>query len=286
MVPTKERNHTAVLVSHKTENILIDCGESTQKQFRIAKISPTKITKILITHWHGDHVIGLPGLIQTLEKNNYTKTLEIYGPKGTKKYFKSMFEGFISRINIEIKLKEISSGKFFEDKELELNAKPLEHSCPCLGYSIIEKDRRKINLNYLKKFNLKKDPILKNLQKGKTITWKGKKISPKLATTIKKGKKITIILDTKVTPNAITLAKNSDVLICEATHLHELKEKTEKYRHLTAKQSAQIAKKAKAKLLILTHFSQRYKTLSQIKKEATSVFKKTLIAEDFMTFIV
>ena len=283
MIPTKERNHTAILISYKTENILVDCGEGTQKQFRIAKISPAKITKILITHWHGDHVIGLPGLIQTLEKSEYSKTLEIYGPKGTKKYFRNMFRGFIFKQKIKIKFHEITQGKFFENEDFELHAANLEHSCPCFGYSFIEKDKRKINLKYLKKFKLVKHPILKNLQKGRDIEWKGKKIKAKLATTIKKGKKMAIILDTKLTNNAVKLAKNSDLLICEATHLDELKVKTEKYKHLTTKQAAGIAKKAKVKTLILTHFSQRYKGSENLLKEAKSVFKNTKIAEDFMS---
>jgi ribonuclease Z len=286
MIPTKERNHTSILISYKTENILIDCGEGTQKQFRIAKISPSKITKILITHWHGDHVIGLPGLIQTLEKNEYSKTLEIYGPKGTKKYFKNMFKGFIFKQTIKIKIHEINQGKFFENEDFEIHAIKLEHSCLCLGYSFIEKNKRKINLNYMKKFKLTRHPILKKLQEGKDIEWKGKKIKAKLATTIKKGKKLTIILDTKYTDNAVKLSKNSDILICEATHLDELKEKTEKYKHLTTKQAAKIAKKANVKKLILTHFSQRYKESKNLLKEAKSVFKNTKIAEDFMVINV
>src|SRR3989344_5903298 len=96
-VPTEKRNHTAILLNYKSENILIDCGEGTQRQFKYAKLSPNKITKLLITHWHGDHVLGIPGLFQTLAMNDYQKTLEVYGPQKT--------EYFMSALNQLFKLK-------------------------------------------------------------------------------------------------------------------------------------------------------------------------------------
>ena len=98
MVPTKERNATSLLLSYKSENILVDCGENTQRQLKIAGISPTKLTKILITHWHGDHVLGLPGLFQTLAASNYKKTLKIYGPKKTT-YFINLLNKIRNEIN-------------------------------------------------------------------------------------------------------------------------------------------------------------------------------------------
>ncbi len=93
MIPTKTRNHSATFIQHEKEGILVDCGEGTQRQFRLASISPSKVTKLLISHWHGDHVLGIPGLLQNLKANNYKKTLEIYGPKGSKTRLKHMLEG-------------------------------------------------------------------------------------------------------------------------------------------------------------------------------------------------
>ncbi len=283
MIPTKERNHFAILLSYKNENILVDCGEGTQRQFKLANISPTKITKILITHWHGDHTFGLHGLILTLGASNYSKTLEIYGPKGIKKSIKDLIKVFNFQTGIKMNVTEIDKKKFFENEDFYLEALPLDHGISCLGYSFTEKDKLKINLKYLKKYNLKQHPIIKNLQKGKDIIWKGKKISAKKATIPVKGKKLTIITDTSITPNATKLAKNSDLLICESTHLHELKEKTEKFKHLTSLQAAQIAKKSKSQKLVLTHFSQRYKYVKPLIKEAKTIFKNTTEAKDLMT---
>lgn len=282
MVPTKTRNHTAIFLSYKDEGILIDCGEGTQRQFRTAKISPTKITKILITHWHGDHVFGLPGLIQTLGASNYTKTLEVYGPKGSKEYFKYIYAAFIPRVNIKLKINEIKEGKFFENENFVLEAKNLKHGINCYAYAFVEKDKRRVDVKYVSEFGLKKHPILKKLQKGKDITWKGKKIRASKGTYIKKGKKIAFVLDTLFCENAVEIAKNSDILICESTHLSNLKNESKEYKHLTSKESAEIAKKAKVKELILTHFSQRYNDVSSLKKEASEVFKNVKIAEDFM----
>lgn len=284
MIPTLERNHPSTLISYNNENILIDCGEATQLQLKKVRISPAKITKILITHWHPDHILGLPGLIATLGASNYQKELEIYGPKNTKKFFNNLFKAYIPSTKIKHKVIEIEKRRFFENDDFILEALPLKHSCPCLGYSFIEKDKRNINLNYLKKYNLKQHPILRELQKGKDITWKGKKIKANLATKIKKGKKITIITDTLEHKNIIELAKNSDILILESTHMDELKERTKEFMHLTSKQSALLAKKAKAKKLILTHFSQRYKNIKLLEKEAKSIFKNTIAAKDLLIY--
>ena len=282
MMPTKRRNHVATLLSYKTDNILIDCGEGTQRQFRIAKINPTNITKILITHWHGDHVLGLPGLLQTLEKNNYNKTLEIYGPKGTKNYFKNMFKWFACGLKIKCKIIEVNSKFVFKNDDYKIEAIKLDHNIHCLGYSFIEKDKRKIDMDYVQKFGLKSDPILRKLQNGKDIKYNGKIIKASKATSIKKGMKVSLITDTKYNTKIINFVKGSDLLICEATFGDDLKKKADEYKHLTSKLAATIASKAKVKKLILNHFSQRYKESKDILSEAKSVFDNALAASDFM----
>ena len=176
MVPTKERNHSSILLSYGSENILADCGEGTQRQLKIAGIKLAKITKILISHWHGDHVLGLPGLIQSMSSSGFNKTLNIYGPKGTKKLIERMFEVFSFDQKFEIKVNEVNSGKFFEDDDFILEAEQLEHNIETLGYRLEEKDKRKINLNHVKKLGVPDGPLLGRLQEGKSITWKGKKI--------------------------------------------------------------------------------------------------------------
>jgi len=281
-IPTKKRNHTAILLSYKNENILVDCGEGTQRQFNIAGISPTKLTRVLITHWHGDHILGIPGLLQTLWMLNYNKTLKIYGPIGTKNFF-SLISSLI-KVRINFELIEIENDKI-DCGDFDIETLLLEHEIPSNGYSFLLKDKRRLDKDKLKKFKLPNSPLLGKLQKGCDIVFNGKKIKAKDVSFIEKGKKITFVLDTAKNENAVKLAKNSDILICESTFSDEEKEIAEEYKHLTAKQAAEIAKKSNVKKLILTHLSQRYEHNSEIiLKEAKKIFKNTIIAEDFENF--
>jgi len=280
MHPTKKRNLFSVLIRHGSENILIDCGEGTQRQMRIAGFKSPKISKILITHLHGDHINGLPGLLQNLNANQYSKKLEIYGPKGLKNLMNSIFQIIGQRLNI--KIVEIKSGVVFKEKDFYVEAKELKHSTKVYGYSFIESDKRKMDLKYLKKFGLKKHVLLGDLQRGKDIVYNGKKIKVKNATKLVKGKKISITVDTIYCDNCVKLAKDADLLISECTFSNELKDKAKEYKHLTAKDAGTIAKKAKVKKLYLTHFSQRYTNSSILLKEAKKIFKNSFAAEDFM----
>ena len=282
MVPTKERNQSGILISYGAEGILIDCGEGMQRQLKIAGIKLTKITKSLISHWHGDHVLGLPGLIQSMSATGYEKTLRIYGPVGTKRFMKKMFEVFLFDRKMNIEVYEVKKGKFFVGDELILEAEPLDHNIETLGYNVIEKDKRKINLKFIKKIGIPECPLLGELQDGKSIMWKGKKIDVNKATNTVKGKKITVISDTVPCKEADALAENSDLLICESTYASNLENKGEEYGHMTAKQAAELANRSNTKKLVLTHFSARYKSTHELEEDARNFFDDVLCAKDFM----
>jgi ribonuclease Z len=286
MIPTKQRNAFSILVSHENENILVDCGEGTQRQLRMINFSPPKITKILLTHWHGDHILGLPGLIQTLATSNYAKTLEIYGPKGTKKFFELIMKMFVNKEKINIAVTEIEkNGVFYKNDLISIEAIYLEHTTHCIAYSIIENSKRKIDLRYVSKYGLTKHPLLGKLQKGEDIVYNNKKILADKATFVINGKKITIITDTRLCNACYEIAKDSDLLISEATFRKDLKEKASEYMHLTSEQAALIAKKSKSKKLVITHISQRYKEdeSKDIESEAKKTFKNTIVAKDLMS---
>ena len=282
-VPTAERNHSAVLLKYKDEDILIDCGEGTQRQFRKAKLNPCKLTKILLTHWHGDHILGLPGLFQTLAFNGYRKTLEIYGPKGTKKFIQELSKVFVIKKKIKMKIYEVN-GKFLKTKDFQITAIPLQHSCPTNGYMFEEKPKLRIDKDKLKKLKISsKDRIkLSQLTKGKDIKINNKIVKSKNMTYQQASKKVSFIFDTKICSNANKLAKDSDLAIIEST-LDDNEKLASAYKHLTANQAAKIAKQAKVKKLILTHISQRYENKSKsLENIAKKIFSNTIVAKDFM----
>jgi ribonuclease Z len=284
-IPTKTRNHMSILLNYKNENILIDCGEGTQRQFRKADINPCNLTRLLITHFHGDHVFGLPGLFQTLGLNNYQKTLYIYGPKGTKEFINKLYETFIHTKKISMIVEEVN-GTFVETPDFKLTAMHLEHDSPTNGYCFEEKDKFRIDKNKLRKLKINRNnPLLGKLAKGEDIRINNKTIKYKDITYKQKGKKISFIFDTKLCDNAKKLAKDSSLAIIESTFLEsseEGKEKANEYKHLTAKQAAEIAKQGKVENLILTHFSQRYEHKEKLLlDEAKKIFKNTKIANDF-----
>lgn len=282
MTHTKDRNQSAVYLSYKSEGILFDCGEGTQRQMKIAGLKMPNITKILITHWHGDHVLGLPGLVQTLATSDYNNTLEIYGPLGIKKNVKDAFDAFNTNLTFPVTVIEVKDGVFFENEDFKIEAQPLKHTVPCVAYAFIEKDRRRINLAVTKKLSIPEGPLLGDLQKGKTIEWKNKKITPEEATIIVPGKKLVFLMDTSMTKNCFKIAENADLLICEATYASNMKEKADEHYHLTALDAAQIASKANVKKLVLTHVSQRYKNTQEIEEDARTAFDKIICAKDFM----
>ena len=283
MVPTKERNHQSLFIQHNEEGLLVDCGEGTQRQLKIAGIKPSKITKIFISHWHGDHVFGLPGLLQTLSASDYDKKLEIFGPKGTKKRFEQLFTTFSLKLMFQIQVIDITNDTKLEFKEVVVYAKKLDHSIDCLGFSFVEKDRRRINKKYINKVGIPDGPLLGKLQNNKTIKWNNKTISPKEATYIVKGKKVAVVLDTLPCKNSSDLAKDSDVLVAEAVYDSTLIKKAKENKHMTAIQAAKLALKNNVKKLVITHYSQRYKTSGLLLKESKAVFKNTFAAKDFMT---
>jgi len=282
MVPTADRNQSGYFLRYKSEGILFDCGEGMQRQFKIAKEKPSKVTKILISHWHGDHVLGIPGFLEALSWANYNGVLEVYGPKGTRKKVEQLKDVFKSHIDLSMEVKDIKEGKFFENDDFYIEAYSLKHSVECLGYRFVEKSKLKFNMSKLKKLGLSEGKELGELQKGNKITFEGKTIKPEDVTFEVKGKVVSYIADTTVCNNTYNVAKDANILICESTYEDELEDKAEQYKHLTCTQAAEIAKESNVDKLYLTHFSQRFKDVRPLEKDAKKIFKNTICSKDFM----
>ena len=282
MVPTKDRNQSGVFLSYGTQGLLFDCGEGIQRQFKMAGLKITSVTKVLLSHWHGDHVLGLPGLVQTLSASDYGKSLEIYGPKGTRQRIEHLFQAFVFDKDIELKITEVREGRFYDGKDFTLEALPMEHGIETLGYAFIEKDKRRILPKKLDHFGIKPGPIVGRLQEGHTVEVKGKHVHPDDVSSIVRGKKVAYITDTKLCENCFALAHQADVLVCESTYASSLEGKGEEYSHMTASQAAQIAARAGVRKLYLTHFSARYKDVSELEEEARKMFPDSTCAYDFL----
>lgn len=282
MMPTKDRNHAGILFSFGSENILFDCGEGTQRQLKIAGFSLMKITRLMISHWHGDHVLGIPGLIQTMSALGYNGTLKIYGPLGTKKKIDTILDAYVFENNLIYEITEISEGVIIDLEKFRVDAYSLDHGIETYGFRITEKERRRIKVSYTEKIGLPSGPLLGKLQEGIDIDFKGKKIKADEATTIIKGRIVGIITDTVFCSNCLNIAKDADLLISEAAYDSKLEEKALEYKHMTAKQAGLIASQNNVKKLVLYHYSQRYKTPELILNDAKEVFENTIAAHDFM----
>jgi len=257
----------------------------------IAGINRNKVDYILLTHWHGDHVSGLIGLIQTLGNQQMQSeeppVLHIYGPAETEERIEHMLKTCIFENRLRIEVHELHLRKteimtVLVSEDFTIEASLMDHGVPCLAYSFREKDTRKIDPKKIDALDIPNGPLIGDLQQGKSVTVNGREINPDEVSTIKKGLNITFILDTGVCENAIKIAHNADLLICEASYASAVEEKAEHNKHLTAKQAAFIANNANAKRLILTHISQRYRTDEEVLEDARDVFQSVEVAYDFM----
>lgn len=282
--PTVKRNVSSIAVKRGSEVILFDCGEGTQRQFQKSKLSYMQISKIFITHFHGDHFLGLPGLFQTMQLNDREKPLHVYGPKGVVKLVSQLLSLGYFRPAYRIVAQEIENGDVIGFDDYVVRVLRVKHNVPAVAYSLEEKMRPgHFNKPKALKLGVPEGPLFSKLQKGMTITLKnGKKITPDMVLgPPRKGRKIVISGDTKPYDKLIGFSKDADVLIHDATFDSEFEEISFEYGHSTASQAAEIAKKANVEKLFLTHISPRYLDHSVLENDAQKIFKNSFVARDF-----
>jgi ribonuclease Z len=282
--PTVKRNVSSIAVKRGSEIILFDCGEGTQRQFQKSKLSYMQISKLFITHFHGDHFLGIPGLIQTMQLNDREKPLHIYGPNGMINLVSQLLSLGYFRPSYKIIAHEITENDILDFDEYIIKILKVDHGVPAIAYSLEEKMRPgKFNKSKALKIGVPEGPLFSKLQHGETIILdNGKKINPKMVLgEPRKGRKIVISGDTKQCKKMIDFSKNADVLIHDSTFESELKDTAEAYGHATSRQSAEIAEKAKVEKLFLTHISPRYLDHKELEKDARKIFKNSFVAKDF-----
>ena len=294
-VPAKHRNVTSIalkLLDERNEVWLFDCGEGTQMQILRTSIRPRKIEKIFITHLHGDHIFGLPGLLSSRSFQGGDTPLEIYGPKGIEMFIKTSLAVSQTRLGYALKFIELTEDQpIFEDQQFSVYTKKLDHGIDSFGYRVVEHDHKgELQVDKLKELAIPAGPIYGKLKKGETVTLDDGRIIDGKAFVgpNKKGRIVTILGDTRKTGNSVLLAQDSDVLVHESTFNKNEEKMARNYYHSTTHQAAEIAKEAKTNKLLLTHISARYlgKAALELENEAKEIFPNTLIMKDFETIEV
>lgn len=283
-LPTNSRNHSSIALKAFGEVMLFDCGEGTQRQMAIIKLSPMKVNNIFITHLHGDHFLGLPGMIQSMAFRGRKDPLHIYGPKGIEKTIENIINLGYYSLTFQIYPHEIEEGMVAETEGYLIKCCPTHHSIINLAYSVEEKRNPKFLRENALKLGLKPGPDFGKLQKGISVEIDGQIIKPEEVLGPKrKGRKIVYSGDTKPCSEMVDFAKGADVLIHESTFESSQELKAQKTGHSTTTQAAAIAEMADVSQLILSHISTRYRDISILKEEANKIFDQVIIAEDFMT---
>ncbi len=282
--PTRYRNHGAYLFRWNDEGLLFDPGEGTQRQFIFADIAPTVITRIFVSHFHGDHCLGLGSILMRLNLDKVTHPIHCYYPASGKKYFDRLRFGTSYHELIQVVEHPVEkSGIVEDDGAFIIEATFLEHGIDNIGWRITEAPSRKFDRQKLQQYGIQ-GPNVSLLEKNKVITINDKVIKLDDVSEIRPGESIAVVIDTRVCPQAVEIAKNARILLAESTYLEEERDLARKHFHLTAKDAAIIATQANAEELILTHFSARYLNAKVFEEEARPFFANTHAAEDLRRF--
>ena len=282
--PTRYRNHGAYLLRWNDEGLLFDPGEGTQRQFIFANVAPPVVTRIFISHFHGDHCLGLGSMLMRLNLDKITHSIHCYYPASGKKYFDRLRYGTIYHETIHVIEHPVhAEGVVHDDGKFKIEAAFLDHGVDNVGWRITEPDTRKFDPHALKLRGIQGDSVRKLIEHGE-LTIDGQRILIDDVSWIRKGDSVAVVIDTRVCPNAVKLAQNAKLFLCESTYQDEHQELAYDHYHMTSKQAATIAKQANAKILILTHFSARYQNTDIIESEAKSIFPNSFVADDFKVF--
>ncbi|KOC91621.1 ribonuclease Z [Winslowiella iniecta] len=293
--PSRERNVTAIALTLGNSGSggywLFDCGEGTQHQMMRSPLKPGKMEKIFITHLHGDHIFGLPGLLTSRSMGGVTEPLTIYGPVGIKAFVETTLSLSASYVTFPLEIVEITAGEVCDDGQIRVSAWPMSHVIECYGYRIEQHDKPGVlDAARLKAEGIPAGNWFQQLKRGETVLLAdGREVCGQdyLGPSIK-GKSLAIFGDTAPTPAASELAANVDVMVHETTLEASMAEKANSRGHSTTVQAATAAKLAGAKRLIATHFSARYDFADseRLLAECREIFPATELARDFSVFKV
>ncbi len=282
-IPSLTRAPPSIAVYFNGKLLLFDCGEGTQLQLRRAGLSPQRIIELFITHLHGDHVLGLPGLISTMVMLNRVKPLTIYGPPGLKEFMAATLELTHTHLDFPLTIEEVEKGVISDQEQYRVECLPALHNVPALAYVLqMAETPGRFDASKAQQLGVPSGPLRKRLCQGHSIeTPAGTIVNPEdVLGPTQKGHIIVFSGDTAPNPSLAKAAKKASLLIHDATFSDAHKENAAKYQHSTAAQAAQIAADAQVKQLALVHISPRYGSTEEHEKEATAIFPQSIVPKD------
>lgn len=289
--PSARRGLSAALVSHDEYRFLVDCGEGTQRQILQSGAGFKRLTRILLTHGHLDHILGLGGLMSTFLRWEAIEELEIFGGRSALDRVHDLLYGVVLRGKqppMPLALREIKPGVFFEAEDFTITAFSVTHRGPdCLGYSFETRARRPFLAEKADALGVPFGPQRRELVNGQAVTLPdGRRITPDdVLGSLQRGVKLVMVGDAGRTDDILPHCRDADTLVIESTYLEAEAEMAQQFLHLTARRAAELAVQAGVKRLILTHLSRRYRE-RDVLAEAQAVFPDAIVARDFDTFQV
>ena len=282
--PTAKRGLSCICLEREGEILMFDAGESTQISYMKSGLGWNKKMKIFVTHLHGDHCVGILGLLQTMSLQNRTESLEIFGPKGIDEFLAANIKILNFGLSFSILITIVNEGTIYENNKFLIHAAKANHSITAFSYLFEEKDKPgRFNVEKAKELGIPEGELWNKLQNGEDITNNEKIIKPEQVLGKKRlGKKIGISGDTMPTKELEEFFRECDYLVFDSTFLDEEKQKAQDTCHSTAKQAAELGKNANVKNLILTHFSARYKDEIGHKTEAEQIHNSVITAKDLL----
>lgn len=287
-MPSPTRGVSAIALQVGREVLLFDCGEGTQRQFMQSSVSFMKVTNVFISHFHGDHFLGLPGLIQSMSFSGRKEPLALHGPPGMIETAEQLLSLGYFQLGFQVTAVEMEDGDSVDLGPLTVTAVAGEHTVPALSFVVEEKQRRgRFFTERAEALGVTPGPQFSILQSGGEITVGDRLVrSEDVLGPPRKGRKVVISGDTRPTSRLTEAARGADVLIHEATLDSSMQEGAKSYGHSTAREAGVVAREANVDMLVLTHISNRYDDLSVLEAEAREVFPRTIIAQDLMTLKV
>ncbi len=280
--PTRRRNHNGYFLRWDAEGLLFDPGEGTQRQMLFAGVTASQVNRICVTHFHGDHCLGLPGVLQRMSLDRVAHPVDAYYPAENEEVFGRLRHASLFHDTLELRQHPVSGdGAVAELPGFRLEARPLSHLVPTVGYRLAEPDGRRMLPQELVARGIS-GPDIGRLQRAGRLLAGGRLVTLEEVSAPRRGQRFAFVMDTRLCDAAFELAEGADMLVCEATFTDADAALARDYGHLTAGQAGRIAAEAGARLLVLTHFSQRYETrpASEVRAEAAAVFGGEVVVAD------